>query len=807
MSLNLVVKHFTKWPLFTTIGLAITFGLHFSADAGSGNGGSSAVANPNPSPSPSVGVVTTNHQGVFTVHYDFQRTGVNPAETILTPANVGPGSFGKLKTFLTDAYTIAQPLYVTNVTVNGYANPMNVIYVATELDSVYAFDASGTTTTSLWEQHFASINSPASMPPTATDVPVAGGCPDIAPQAVVSSAPTPMPAYGAPGTTWGITGTPVIDPTTETLYVVTATKDTTVKPTAFHSKLHALDIKSGAEKFGGPVEITGANFNAQISNQREGLALTPDGHLVVAFSSQCDTGPYAGFVFTFNKTTLAKVSEFQTAGNITAAQSSLDGQKTLGGAGIWSLGTGPAMDTTGNLFFSTGNGVFDCDPSNSSNNQCSNFGCSVLKVTSAGGILARNDYFTPADQANMNTLQVDLDVGSGGTIVLPDMTDSSGSVEHLLVAGGKSGQIYLVNRDNMGKYNAADYTFSNIVQSFNLNGQAFAQNGVYYSITDGLYGTPTYFNGRVYFAPVGDGVKAYQMTNARFVTPAGTPAGMMTAVDQTDWTFGWPGGTPVISANGTSDAILWFIDTSRGNSYPPAATEATLYAYDATHMSYAAGRSNNGMLFSSDLSTRDANGNPAPNPNDVAGDAVKHQQPTVYNGHVYIATRTEIDMYGLTGDTPIAPPTPLPIVVAAATTGATVTLNYDAATSMSTGCPASFVPTNEYGFIIQLCDSPFSDQCTTSGVISNPGVISYLDKFVNLPPSTTAAPITYQIPLDANSSKTIGGGQYEILPGTNIFTIPGVSGTPTLTIENPAPFTVDTGFTPVTVDFYVNCGQ
>ncbi len=765
----------------------------------------------------------TSHTGMFTRSYDNYRTNFDPNEIILTHQNVQAATFGKITEFPTDAYVYAQPLYVTNVLVPGSAQPLNMIYVSTEGDSVYAYDASGPQVqgqapSPIWVDHFTQTLTaygtwqpnphsqaltgmgPSGQGASTADV----QCPDIAPY---------------PGSTIGINSTPVIDPTTDTLYVVTVTKDTTVNlpqnPTEaelnlkYRLMLHALDIKTGTEKFGGPVQIQlPQGLDALHSTQHEGLALETDANgnaqVIIPFSSSCDEGPYSGLllVYSVQNNKLVQTGSHETT-------------QTGGQAGIWALGGAPAIGPNGNIYVSTGNGAFDGQL---------NFGCSILKFALSGGDLQQTSFFTPFDQINMNTIQIDLDVGSGGVMVIPDQP----GITHLLVAGGKSGQVYLLNRDRLGGYNALASHFQNIVQSFNLNGQPYAQNGIFNNGNDGIYSSPAYYNGRIYYAPVGDHIRSYQLTNGQVVPPSYTPttANILQPADRSNWLFGWPGGTPTISANtkpgAYPNAILWFVDTNREFA-PSGQDEAILYAFDANHMYYdpnyvdKSGYHDNGFLFSSDKTAGDCTANPS----DQANGATKHVSPVVFNGNVYFGTKTGVDMYGLCdpnnnggnrclrGSAPTcANFTPTDVATPAPTAGANVVMTYDAqksncnVTNSAGAITSSFTPTGTYNFMIQLCGGANYPACASSDTATN--TVSYLDQFMNLTANTLTSPGATPTPDQVGLMPSANdGSSYEILPGNNSISLPGATGTPTLFVEEPVQFNVTAGaFTTVNAKFY-----
>ena len=517
---------------------------------------------------------------ITTEHYDNARDGANTSETVLTPSNVNTSEFGKLYSVTVDGYVYAEPLYLYHVNVSG--NYHNVVYVATEHDSVYAFDADSGS--QLW--HVSFIN-----PPSVTTVsPADAGAPyDLIPEI-------------------GITGTPVIDPTAGTLYVVVKTNENGV----FVQRLHALNVATGGERSGSPVVITASvsgtgdgsvsgtlAFDALRESNRPGLLLE-NGHLIIGWASHEDVSPFHGWVMSYNPTTLAQEAVYNTTPN--------------GGlGGIWMAGTGLAADST-NIYFSSGNGTYD---------GATDFGDSSMKLGQpSSGAFPIVDWFTPYDQANLATN--DLDLGSGGEVLLPDQPNGS-AYTHLLITASKEGTIYVINRDNMGHFNASND--SQVVQS--IPGALPA-----------LFGAPAFWNNTAYFGgsgeynQPGDYLKAYH-----FVASTGkltTPPFSETSTD-----FQYPGPTPVISSSGTSNGIVWALENAQFNNPGPA----ILHAYDATNLATE-------FYNSSQNLGRD-------NP----GNAVKFTVPTVANGKVFVGTQTQLSVYGL-----LSPPTLVSIAVTPAST-------------------------------------------------------------------------------------------------------------------------------------------
>jgi hypothetical protein len=512
-------------------------------------------------------VPTSAQVNVTTWGYNNQRTNVNSNETILTPANVNSTSFGKLFSYPVDGYIYARPLYVSNVTIGGAVH--NVVYVATEHDSVYAFDAdssAGANAQPLWHTSFLS--------PGVTTVSVADvNCGDINPE-------------------YGVTGTPVIDLSTNTMYVVAETNEN--NGTSFVKRLHALDITTGAEKPGSPTVISASVtvpgqsplvFNTRYQLNRPGLLLH-DGVVYIGFGSHCDYEDWRGWIlgYSYNGSSFSQTFVFSTE------PSSVNGR----GAGIWMSGEGLPMDSGSNLFFGTGNGQFDTDVT-----PPINYGDSLLRIDLSKGPSVQ-DYFTPWTQSTMDLN--DGDLGSGGMAILPDQP---GPNPHLLVQMGKDGVLRVINRDNMGQYSS---TSDNIVQEVGGN--------------RALFGSPVYFNGKIYFGALSSPIQAFTVTDGLLSTSP-TDVG-------TDYFF-FPGTTPSISANGTSNAILWAVNSHAFSNNGPGGP-AVLYAYDAANLSA-------GALYNSNENLS----------RDDPGGAIKFAVPTVANGKVYLGAEGQLSVYGELG--------------------------------------------------------------------------------------------------------------------------------------------------------------
>jgi len=511
---------------------------------------------------------------VTTYHNDNARLGLNTNETTLTLANVNRAQFGKLFSQAVDGFVYAQPLYLSNVRISG-KGVHNVVYVATQHDSVYAFDADGNTGVNrqaLWTRALA--NPAAGIHPVRSeDV----NCKDIYPEI-------------------GIAGTPVIDTATGTLYVVT--KET--RPgKGFAQRLHALDVATGEEKFGGPVEIHASvsgggdgsvggqvAFDPLRNNQRPGLLLN-NGLIYIAWASHCDNGPYHGWLMAYDARTLAQVAVWNATPN--------------GGlGGIWHAGSAPAADADGNIFVATGNGTFDAATGGM------DFGDSLLKFAApTSGQMPLLDYFTPFNQADMEVQ--DNDFGSGGPMLLPRQPAGSPH-RNLLVMGDKTGTLYVVDRDNPGKF---DPNSNRIVQT--LTGQLACCTG----------GITAWWNNTVYVTSVFDNMKAFS-----FDPSTGRLSDV--PVSQTAQVFLYSPPFFSISSNGDSNAIVWALDTDtyvhRSNS---TGQPAVLRAFDARNLSREIYNSNENF------------------PQDNAGKAVKFAVPTVANGKVYVGTQGELTVYGL----------------------------------------------------------------------------------------------------------------------------------------------------------------
>lgn len=565
----------------------------YTAPATPGKYTLTATSVANPAKSASLTVAVTDLAGVTTWHNNLSRDGANKQEYALTPANVSSAKFGRLFSCSVDGAIYAQPLWMPQLTIGSAAH--NVVFVATQHDSLYAFDADSAAggCNLLW--HVSLIDAAHGGGTEETTVPSAGinalvgnGFGDIAPEV-------------------GVTGTPVIDPSTKTLYVVS--KSVIPASSTFFQRLHAIDLLTGKEKFAGPVTIAGTfagsgdggtttTFVPRQQNQRTGLALV-GGIVYIAWASHEDSYPYYGWVMGYDAQTLAQVSVFN------------DTPDHLWG-GIWMGGAAPSADQGGNLFLITGNGKFDADSATAPNRD---YGDSLLKLTPG---LAVSQFFTPSDQAADE--QNDTDFGSGGTAILVDLPANGSNPTHLVIGGGKDGSLYLLNRDKLG--GVGD---SNAWQHFNIGISVFS--------------TGAFWNSTFYFAGVGGPLNAFSLNK--------TTAKMNTAASSTsNASFGFPGSTPSISSTANSNGVLWALNNGQYcTSQSPGCGPTVLHAYDASNLAKE--------LWNS-----------SQNANDSAGNAVKFTVPTIANGRVYVGTRGnnaggdnkstsspgELDVYGLQAD-------------------------------------------------------------------------------------------------------------------------------------------------------------
>jgi hypothetical protein len=496
---------------------------------------------------------------VTTYKNDLSRSGQNLSESALTLANVASSTFGLLRTLPVDGRVDAQPLYLSQLSVGG--GSFNTVFVATEHDSVYAFDSDSGAV--LWH---------VSLLGTGETTSDSRGCSQVVPEI-------------------GVTSTPVIDRTAGahgTLYVVAMSIDA---QSNYHQRLHALDITTGAELLNGPVEISAAfpaggtaasSFDPKAYEERAALLLS-NGAIYTSWTSHCDHTPYGGWIIAYAQSTLARSGVLNVAANSSS------------GPAIWMAGGGPAADSSGNIYLLTANGAFETTMDANGFPSGQDFGNSFLKISSAGAGLKVLDYFTMFNEVAESN--ADQDLGSGGGMLLPDLMDSTNAVRHLMVGAGKDGNIYVVDRDSMSKFNA----------SSNKNYQTLSG-----ALTGGIWSTPAYFNGSVYYGNVSGTLKAFAISSAKL---AATPQ------SQSATQFIYPGTAPSVSANGTSNGIVW----AHENSDP-----AVLHAYDAANLAHEIYNSNQ------------AAGN-----RDRFGTGNKYITPMVADGKVFVGTTNSVAVFGL----------------------------------------------------------------------------------------------------------------------------------------------------------------
>lgn len=498
---------------------------------------------------------------VATYHYDNSRTGQNLNEKTLTTSLVNQTTFGLVGSFAVDGKVQAEPLLVSNLTIPG-VGPRNILYVVTEHATVFAFDAdaNGATTSYLWK-----VSTPQAGETPGDD----RGCGQVSPEI-------------------GITSTPVIDRARGAIYVVAMSKNSQGN---FFQRLHALDLATGKELFGGPVAIaatypgSGANSsNGTVvfdpAQYKERPALLKVGSTIyTTWASHCDIAPYTSWIIAYNADTL------QQAGALDLVPNGNDG-------GIWMSGAGPAVDSQGNIYLIIGNGTFDATQNVNDFPVNSNFGNCFVKISPALTVL---DYFTPSNTTPES--DADTDFGAGGPLLLPDLVDANGAVRHLAVGSGKDANIYVVDRDNMGEFNAVkDRAYQKITGQIAVGG---------------VYGKPSYFNGTVYYAGVKDFPKAFPLVNGQLAQKPSS---------QAPTAFNEFAGAPVISASGKNNGIVWIVD----NGNP-----AVLHAYDATNLA--------NELYNSGQAAQGRDSFPG----------YKFITPLVANGRVYAGTPNSVVVFGL----------------------------------------------------------------------------------------------------------------------------------------------------------------
>ena len=508
----------------------------------------------------------------MTFKNDVARTGQNLTESVLTPSSVNATSFGLLRNLKVDGKVDAQPLYLSQLTVSGAVH--NVLFVATENNSVYAFDSD--TGAVLWQ---VSLNGSGEV---ASDN---RGCTQVTP-------------------TIGVTSTPVIDRkagANGTVFLVAMTVDSTG---AYHQRLHALDVTTGAELLGGPTAISATSgatsFNPGDYTERAALLLA-NGTLYTSWSSHCDNGTYGGWIIAYGESTLAPAGALNIAQGASSAPVDTSSPATGGaanqGPSVWMSGAGPGADAAGNVYLLSANGQFETTLTSAGFPIGGDYGNSFLKLSLTGGTLGVADYFTMTNEVAES--QNDQDLSSGGEMLLPDQTDAGGTVWHLVVGAGKDGNLYVVNRDSMGKFST---TTNNIRQQ--LSG----------ALGHGVFSSPAYFNGTIYYGPVSGNLIAFSVANALLTGPVAA---------RSPTQFGYPGTSPVASANGTANAIVWAYENS-------ASGPAVLHAYNATN-----------------LASELYNSNQAANGRDQFGTGNKYITPVVADGKVFAASTNSVAVFGL----------------------------------------------------------------------------------------------------------------------------------------------------------------
>jgi hypothetical protein len=547
-------------------------------------------------------IAVTGLTGIYTYRNDYSRSSINSQEYLLNLSNVNTSSFGKLFACTVDQAIYAQPLWVANVAIGGGTH--NIVIVTTENDSVYAFDAdngNGTACTQYWKSSL-----------TGTAYGAASGA-------------TPVPAAdtGETGdiqTEIGITATPVIDPTTNTLYVLSKTKENG----NYFQRLHKLNLSTGAEMTGAPVAITASvpgtgsgssggtlAYSALHENPRPGLALV-NGSIYIGAGSHGDNEPWHGWILQYNASTLAQTGTYCATPN-------------TNGGGIWMSGSAPVFDSSNNLYLITSNGTYDGN---------TEFGDSFLKLATSSG-LSLSDWFTPDDAPTLATDNGDL--GAGGAVTLMDSV--AGPYPHLLIGGGKEGILYLVNRDNMGHFNSANNNAA--IQTW--------QVAPYLGNYGGVSSSGEFWQNTFYIAGADTPLEAFAFNTTRGTFNT-TPTSLSSV------TYGFPGVTPAISALGTANGIVWGIDSSTNGTNGAPTGPAVLYAFDASNLA--------NELWDSTMGT-----------NNQASTATKFAVPTVANGKVYVATTNALDVYGLLSQGPAADAPTFSPAPGTYSTGQTVTLS------------------------------------------------------------------------------------------------------------------------------------
>jgi hypothetical protein len=569
--MSIPLRHLITMSLLLAVLTACGNGTVDVAPAGDPSGSSSSGASSSSSSSSSSGSSSSGSSSgasttgdATTYHYDTMRSGQNPNETTLTPANVTKATFGLLHLLAADGLVDAAPLVVSQLTIGGALH--TVVYVATENDSVYAYDAD---TAVLLKQ-----------------------------VSLLGSGETPSDSRSCTQVTpkIGITATPVIDRSAGpngTIYVVAMSKNS---GGTYFQRLHALDLTTLADRIA-PVVIqasypgTAYGASSQVAfvpdqyKERGALTLT-QGQILTVWASHCDDGAYNGWIMAYNESTLAQTGVI----NLTPNGSQ---------GGIWDV-AGLALDSAGAIYTLLGNGRFDTTLTVGGFPMNQDYGNAAVRMSLTGTTFAVTDYFTTWDTTSES--QNDTDLGSGSPLLIPDLADSTGTTRHLMLAAGKDTNLYLLDRDDMGKYNGNVASSDAIYQA--LPG----------ALAHGIFSAPVYFNGSVYFAEFSGTLKQYAFSAARL--PA-HPTSQSTA------TYAYPGASPSISSNGTSNAIVWAVQSGTGSA-------AVLHAYNPAN-----------------LAIEYYNSTQAASSRDAFGNGNKYITPVVSNGKVFVGTPDGVAVFGL----------------------------------------------------------------------------------------------------------------------------------------------------------------
>ena len=542
--------------------LTLASSMSLSLLACAGGGGMSSSSNSGAGDGQHVGAGPVTLTDVLTYHNDTARTGQNLSETALTPANVNAASFGKLRLLAADGHVDAAPLIANGLMIGGAKH--NVVYVASEHDSVYAYDVD---TGSLLLQ--------VSLLPNGETPSDARSCGQVAPEI-------------------GITATPVIDRSAGangTLFVVAMSKDA---QGSYYQRLHALDLLSLQDRLAavviqasspgnGPDSAQGVvSFDAKQYKERGALLLS-HGQIFTEWASHCDIPAYNGWIMAFDEGSLTQTAVLDITPNGSEAA-------------MWDV-AGLEADSAGAVYTTAGNGTFDTVLNGSGQPAQQDYGNSVLKLALTATTLGVSDYFTPSNTVSLS--DNDVDFGSGSPMLLPDQLDANGQTRHLMVAAGKDGTLYLLDRDHLGQFNGSANQVYQALDS---------------ALPGGLFSAPAYFNGSVYLADVGGTLKAYTLSQARL---SAAPS------SQSNASFSYPGSAPAISANGGSNGIVWALESAVGSA-------AVLHAYNPAN-----------------LAQEYYNSTQAANGRDAIGNGEKFITPVIANGKVFVGTPTGVAMFGL----------------------------------------------------------------------------------------------------------------------------------------------------------------